>query len=429
MRDNLFEGSAWAGLSLDKVTTGTISGNTFRNMAKSAVFLSFSADITLDNNTYEGNNRAAWRVVRTANWMNDGTFGLSGRGSSKSGTMESEALQTLLRMTKAQAVAAGMDGDLYDAATANTVYRDPGLHAAVWIAGSPRVTISNSSFSNNHNSIAICGEVICRVDGLEAVGADGDNGRALAYISPLTYPVVDGGNPRVASSVTLSGNQFTDSDTRSFDGPGTIGNHLVIGYHRASKSNSNRGPAVGSIIVGVGNSFMGSGVFGGDARLPKTHQITRGDTDAKLKTSLDAVFSSGFDPTTGGSTLAAVKAGDIIEFGPGLYEDIGRWISFWLQLDKANLTVRGARDPRLGQASGECDPTRDTILTGSSGFALRAAGITVEHFCFQNIDDGSTTHSTPHNLTTINTEHTADGATIRRNRIDNTIGLGVSGPQ
>ena len=49
-------------------------------MAKSAVSLSFSSDVTLDKNTYEGNNRAAWRVVETANWMNDNKYGLSRAG-------------------------------------------------------------------------------------------------------------------------------------------------------------------------------------------------------------------------------------------------------------------------------------------------------------------------------------------------------------
>ena len=83
-----------------------------------------------------------------------------------------------------------------------------------------------------------------------------------------------------------------------------------------------------------------------------THQITRGTTDAALTTSLNAVFDSD------GVTLAAVKAGDTIEFGAGLYEDIGRKNGFYLWLNKANLTVRGARDPRLGAASGQCDPGR-----------------------------------------------------------------------
>ena len=79
----------------------------------------------------------------------------------------------------------------------------------------------------------------------------------------------------------------------------------------------------------------------------------------------------------------------------------------YLWLDKEGLTVRGARDPRLGQASGECDPAEDTILTGSSGFEIRAAGITVEHFCFQNIDDGSLAHAAPHNLAPIRVQDTA----------------------
>ena len=110
-----------------------------------------------------------------------------------------------------------------------------------------------------------------------------------------------------------------------------------------------------------------------------------------------------------------------------MYDDIGRASGLYLWLDKEGLTVRGARDPRLGQASGECDPAEDTILTGSSGFEIRAAGITVEHFCFQNIDDGSLAHAAPHNLAPIRVQDTADGATVRRNRIDNTIGMGVYG--
>ena len=271
--DNLFEGSAWAAINLYNVEGGTISGNTFRNMAKSAVFLSFSADITLDNNTYEGNNRAAWRVVRTADWMNDNKYGLSGPStvSSTRATMESAALQTLLRSNRDEAVAMGMDGGLYDAAvaaSAGSVYRDPRLHAAVRVVGSTGVTISNSTFTRNHNSIAICGEVICRVDGLEAVGGAGDTGRAPAYISPQTYPSVDGGRPRVASSVTVSGNQFKNSDTRTFDGPGSIGNHVVIGYHRAAATTNARGPVVGSVTYEAVNRVSGSGGFGGAAVAP-----------------------------------------------------------------------------------------------------------------------------------------------------------------
>ena len=419
--DNLFDGSAWVAVSLYQVEGGTISGNTFRNMPKSAIFLISSPDFTLHNNTYEGNNRDAWRVVETADWMNDVWHGLSDAKSSfKIETMESEALQTLLLSNRAEAVAMGMDGDLYDAAVASSpdsVYRDPGLHAAVRIAASPRVTISNSTFTRNHNSIAICGDITCRVEGLEAVGDDDDTGRAPAYISPLTY---EDGRDRVASTVTLSGNQFTDSDTRTFGGPGSVGNHLVIGYHRAHRRNQARGPAVGSFSYEAGNSFTGSGGFGGAAE-PTTHQITHSDTDAALQTSLDAVFGSD------GATLDAVKSGDTIEFGPGEYEDIGRASGLYLQLDKASLTVRGASDPRFGEADGECDPTTDTILKGSSAFSLTAANITLEHFCFQNIDDGSSAHATPHTLATIRLAHTADRATIRRNRINNTIGMGVDG--
>ena len=424
--DNLFDGSAWVALSLDSVKGGTISGNTFRNMAKSAVFLSLSPDFTLDDNTYEGNNRAAWRVVRRANWLNDGTYGISGIATLSTGTkratMESEALQTLMRMTKDQAVAAEMDGDLYAAAAAaaaNTIYRDPDLHAAVRVSGSARVVISNSSFTDNHNSIAICGEIVCRVDGLEAVGDDGDTGRTPAYITPTTFP--SGGAPRVASTVTVRGNKFSDSDTRSFDGPGTIGNHVVIGYHRAASTTNAVGPAAGSITYGAGNSFSGSGVFGGDAEPTTTHRITRGATDAALQTSLDQVWDSS------GDMVAGVKAGDTIEFGPGEYEDIGRKNGFYLRLSQAGLTVRGASDPRFGQADGVCDPTTDTILIGSSGFELRAENITVEQICFQDIDDGSLAHANPQNLAPILAQHTANGATIRRNRIDNTIGMGVNG--
>ena len=424
--DNLFEGSAWAALSLAGVQGGTISGNTFRNIAKSAVLLDFSPDFTLDDNTYEGNNRAAWRVVRTADWLNDGTYGISGVGTlttgTKRATMESEALQTLMRLTKEQAVAEGMDGDLYDAAAdaaADTIYRDPDLHAAVRVSASARVTISDSTFSDNHNSIAICGDTLCRVEGLETVGDDGDTGRAPAYITPTTFP--SGGTSRLASTVTVAGNRFHNSDSRSFDGPGSVGNHLVIGYHRDASTTNEVGPAAGSITDGTGNRFSGSGVLGGAAPF-WGHPITRGDTNDELQTSLNTVWASG------GATLAAVKSGDTIEFGPGLYVDIGRASGgFYLQLDKEGLTVRGASDPRLGEADGQCDPTTDTIFTGSSGFELRAENITVEQICFQDIDDGSLAHANPHHLGAILVRHDADGATIRRNRIDNTIGMGVNG--
>ena len=417
--NNLFEGSAWAAVNLANVTGGTISGNTFRNMAKSAVNLNGSTRVTLSNNTYEGNNRAAWRVVETADWLNDLKVGLAGATVLfQSESLESAALQTLLRLTKEQAGALGMDAALYDAATAtdaNTVYRDPRLHAAVRVATSTNVTISNSTFSNNHNSVAICGHYVCRVDGLESVGASGDAGRAAAYLTvfqEVTGPV---------STVTLRRNQFTDSDTRIFDGPGTIGNHVVIGYFRKTAFDGEAGAAAGAITWGTGNSFSGSGVsFGGATVPPTTHQITRGDSDAALTTSLNAVWDSD------GATLDDVKTGDTIEFGPGLYEDIGRKNGFYLWLDK-EITVRGARDPRLGGRDGECDPDTDTILTGSSAFDLRAAGITVEQICFQNIDDGSLAHANPHNLGAITAQHTANSATIRRNRIDTTIGMGVNG--
>ena len=237
-------------------------------MAKSAVHLGFSRNFTLDNNTFEGNNRDAWRVVRRANWLNDGTYGISGIGFLTSGTkraaMESEALHDFMGMTKAEAVAVGMDVGLYDAAAdaaANTIYRDPDLHAALQVAGSKGVTISNSTFTNNHNSIAICGEV-CRVEGLEAVGDDGDTGRSPAYISPTSFP---GTYSAVLSSVTLSGIQVQNSDTRSFDGPGSVGNHVVIGHFRAASTNNNPGRASGSVTYGAGNSFTGIGVYGGAA--------------------------------------------------------------------------------------------------------------------------------------------------------------------
>ena len=419
--DNLFEGSARFGAELISVEGGVISGNTFRNMAKSAVVLDNSPDITLDDNTYEGNNHAAWRAVGTANWLNNFLYGLTSlRLSDKRATMKSAALQTFMLMTKVQAVAAGMDGDQYDAAAANTVYRDPHLHAAVLVTRSPNVAISNSTFTNNHNSIAICGHTLCRVEGLEAVGDDGDTGRSPAYIALFTSP---GGHiKRIQTTVTLSGNAFTDSDTRSFDGPGTVGNHVVIGYHRGNWANPSLGPAAGTITYGDGNSFTGSGRFGGAASEPNALRITRGDSDADLTTSLNTVFDSE------GATLDDVEAGDTIEFGPGLYEDIGRGSGgFYLLLDKDNLTVRGARDPRLSGADGECNPTTDTILTGKSGFELRASGITVEHFCFQNIDDGSLAHANPHNLVPLRAKSGANGATLHRNRIDNTIGMGVDG--
>ena len=427
--DNLFEGSAWAALRLEGVQGGTISGNTFRNMAKSAISLSFSPDFTLDGNTYEGNNRAAWRVVRTADWLNDTTYGISGVGTlttaTKRATMESEALQTLMRMTRVQAVAAEMDGGLYDAAAAaaaNTIYRDPDLHAAVRVSGSANVTISNSVFSDNHNSIAICGDYVCRVEGLEAVGDDGDTGRAPAYIAPTAFDKSDGGASRTASTVTLSGNRFHNSDTRSVDEPGSVGNHLVIGYFRADKTTNAAGGAAGSFTYGAGgNSYSGSGAFGGAVEPPTTHRIERGNSDAELTTSLNAVFGSD------GDTLADVKSGDTIEFGPGEYEDIGRTSDGRLQLDKVGLTVRGASDPRFGEADGDCDPTTDTILKGSSGFELRAAGITVEQICFENLDDGSLAHANPHFLAAVRIEATGDGATVRRNRINNTIGMGVDG--
>ena len=417
--DNLFEGSARFGASLSNIKAGVISGNTFRNMAKSAVSLDNSSDITLDDNTYEGNNHAAWRVVQLPNWLNDYHYGLSSiRRPDKRATMESAALHNLMRMNKAQAVAAGMDGDLYAAAAANKVYRDPHLHAAVLVARSTNVAISNSTFTNNHNSVAICGHLICRVDGLEAVGADGDTGRSPAYIALLTYP--GSSVNRTQSSVTLSDNEFTDSDTRSFDGPGSIGNHVVIGYHRGSSDNPSLGPAAGTITYGAGNSFSGSGVFGGAA--PRLHQITPGDTDAALQTSLNAVFGSD------GATLADVEAGDIIDFAPGIYNDIGRASGgFYLLLDKEDLTVRGARDPRKGEADGQCDPAQDTILTGSSGFELSATVIRLQHFCFQDIDDGSGSHTNPHRLAPIRVDDSGNGASIRGNRIDNTIGMGVNG--
>ena len=297
--DNLFDGSAWVAVSLDSVVGGTISGNTFRNMAKSAVILNFASNFTLDDNTYEGNGRAAWRVVRRANWLNDGTFGISGSGTlitgTKTATMESEALQTLMRLTKDQAEALGMGGDLYDAAVtaaANSVYRDPDLHAAVRVAGSENVTISNSTFTNNHNSIAICGEVLCRVDGLEAVGDDGDTGRSPAYIAPTTFP---GGSYYVESTVTLSSNSFSDSDTRSFEGPGSIGNHLVIGYLRASAATNAVGEPAGSFSYGAGNTFTGSGVFGG-AAAEHVSDISLESASAEVVEGANAVFNLTIDP-------------------------------------------------------------------------------------------------------------------------------------
>ena len=414
--NNLFEGSAWAAVNLVNVTGGTISGNTFRNMAKSAVNVNGSTRVTLSNNTYEGNNHTAWRVVETADWLFDFKVGLSGPNvGSLLGSMESRTLQNLMRMDKTNAGTLGMDGDLYDAAAEDSVYRDPRLHAAVRVATSTNVTISDSTFTNNHNSIAICGHYVCRIEGIPQIGGPTDTRSVPAYISP---------NPRVtgpASTVTLRRNQFTDSDTRSFAGPGTVGNHLVIGYFRAAATTNAVGDAAGAVTWGTGNSFSGSGVtFGGAAVGPTTHRITRGDTDVELQTSLNAVWDSA------GATLAAVKSGDTIEFGPGVYEDIGRKNGFYLWLDK-EIIVRGARDPRLGGASGECDSDTDTIFTGSSGLELRAAGITVEQICFQNIDDGSSAHANPHNLGAITAQNNAHHATIRRNRIDTTIGMGVNG--
>ena len=164
-------------------------------MAKSAVNLNGSSDVTLDNNTFDGNNRVAWRVFETADWLNDLKVGPWGPNvANKTASMESEALQDLLRLTKAEAEELGMDGILYDAAPEDAVYRDPRVYAAVRVATSTDVTIANNAFTNNHNSIAICGEYVCRVEGLEAVGADGDSGRAPAYISPnpeLTGPRID----------------------------------------------------------------------------------------------------------------------------------------------------------------------------------------------------------------------------------------------
>ena len=124
------------------------------------------------------------------------------------------------------------------------------------VVASTEVTISNSTFTNNHNSIAICVHYICRVDGLEEVGDESDTGRTPAYISPNE-------GATTTSAVTLSGNRFHNSDTRSFDGPGSIGNHLVIGYLRAAKTNNEVGAAAGAFTYGAGNSFTGSGVFGG----------------------------------------------------------------------------------------------------------------------------------------------------------------------
>ena len=262
--NNLFQGSAWAALNLVNVRGGTISGNTFRNMAKSAVNINKSKNVTLDDNTYQRNNRVAWRVFETADWLNDLKVGPWGPTvADQTASMESEALQDLLRLTKAQAEALGMDGALYDAAPANSVYRDPRVYAAVRVATSEAVTISNSTFTNNHNSVAICAEYVCRVEGLEAVGDDGDTGRAPAYISPNAAATIP------ESSVTLRGNQFHNSDTRRFDGPGSVGNHLVIGYWRADATTNAVGPAAGSVTYGLGNSFTGSGVtFGGAAQPP-----------------------------------------------------------------------------------------------------------------------------------------------------------------
>ena len=124
--------------------------------------------------------------------------------------------------------------------------------------------------------------------------------------------------------------------------------------------------------------------------------------------------------------VAGVNDGDTIEFGPGLYKDIGR-DSVRLNLNKANLTVRGARDARLRRASGNCDPSKDTILTGSSGFNLRAANIRLEHFCFQNFNDGNLASTSPYGLAPIVIGLGGSNGTVRRNRIDNTIGMGLNG--
>ena len=152
-----------------------------------------------------------------------------------------------------------MAGALYDAAPADSVYRDPRVYAAVWVAASTEVVISNSTFTNNHNSVAICGDYVCRVDGLEEVGNDLDPGRAPAYIT------VYADLTRRPSTVTLRGNEFSDSDTRSFAGPGSIGNHLLIGHFRAGENSNSRGPVTGAFTYDRGNSFSGSGVFGGGA--------------------------------------------------------------------------------------------------------------------------------------------------------------------
>ena len=262
---NLFDGSAWVAVNLTNVQGGTISGNTVRNQARSGVSITGSSDITLDNNTYEGNNRVAWRVfahVATPNWMNDLKVGPWGPTvTTKLAAMESAELQTLLRLTKAEAAEVGMAGALYDTAVARVgadkVYLDPHLSAAVKIKTSTEIVISNSTFTNNHNSVGICAEYVCRVEGLEEVGGDGNTGRSPAYISPnaaVTGPV---------STVTLKGNQFNNSDTRSDDRPGSVGNHLVIGYFRDAATTAVVGEAAGAFTYGAGNSFAGSGVFGG----------------------------------------------------------------------------------------------------------------------------------------------------------------------
>ena len=259
--NNLFEGSAWVAIDLVKVDGGTISGNTFRDMAKSAVNLNGSSDVTLDDNTYEGNNSVAWRVMNKTNWLYDTLVGPFGPDVGARGrpTMESPALQTLLRLDKGQAARLGMAGALYDAAPADSVYSDPRLHAAVKITASTNVAISNSTFTNNHNSIAICGHDVCRVDGLEEVGNHLDPGRSPAYITVYADVTV------LRSTVTLRGNEFSDSDTRSFAGPGSIGNHLLIGHYRVDENTNRRGRVTGSFTYDSGNSFSGSGVFGGGA--------------------------------------------------------------------------------------------------------------------------------------------------------------------
>ena len=297
--NNLFHGGAWSAVVLNDVTGSatTISGNTFRNMAKSALHLrgfrsATSTYIVLDNNTFEGNNRAAWRVVETANWLDDLKLGLAGLGvTTKLAAMESPALQTLMRLTKAKAKAVGMSNTLYDkavASSADSVYRDPRLHAAVMIVGPSTFTISNSTFTNNHNSIAICGHDVCRVDGLEEVGSGSDPGRAPAYISPWASAIA-------TSSLILSGNQFDDSDTRGFGGPGSIGNHVVIGHFRNAVTDSERGGAVGTVDYRAENSFTGSGGFGG-AAADYSSGISMESKSAAVDEGGDVVFNLTISP-------------------------------------------------------------------------------------------------------------------------------------